>query len=247
MLTNPRSVSDTKEICKILRSAFDIPVSLLISPTILRYEELEAFKAAGADKIGVAIDLATEELFNKYRGNGVKGPHKWERYWQCLADSLKIFGEGNAGSHFMTGMGETEKEMCEAIQRVRDMGGRTHLFSFFPEVGSPMSEHPMPPMAQYRRIQIARYLIDNSMSDITRFRFDDAGQIIEFGLSSADMVNLMDSGEPFRTSGCTGYDGEVACNRPYANSRPGPDIRNFPFKPDDADIDRIKQQLIRKV
>jgi biotin synthase len=243
MLTNRRSVSDTKEICKRLRSAFDIPVSLLISPTILKYEDLLDFKNAGADKIGVAIDLATKELFEKYRGLGVKGPHKWERYWQCLADSLKVFGEGNAGSHFMTGMGETEKEMCEAIQRVRNMGGRTHLFSFFPEAGSPMSDHPMPPMAQYRRIQIARYLIDNNLSDMSRFKFNDSGQIIEFGLSSTDMENLIDSGEPFRTSGCTGYDGEVACNRPYANSRPGPDIRNFPFKPEDADITRIKKQL----
>jgi lipoyl synthase len=243
MLTNNRSVPDTKEICKRLRSSFDIPVSLLISPTILRYEDLEDFKTAGADKIGVAIDLATEELFNKYRGNGVKGPHKWEKYWQCLSDAIRVFGEGNAGSHFMTGMGETEKEMCEAIQRVRAMGGRTHLFSFFPEAGSPMTEHPMPSMVQYRRIQIARYLIDNNLSDIASFSFDDAGQITEFGLSSVDMKKLIESGEPFRTSGCEGYDGEVACNRPYANSRPGPDIRNFPFKPEEADIVRIKKQM----
>jgi biotin synthase len=145
----------------------------------------------------------------------------------------------------MTGMGETEREMCDAIQRVKDMGGYTHLFSFFPEANSPMSEHPMPPMAQYRRIQVARYLIDKRMADISRFVFDDSGQIIEFGLSLTDMERLIETGEPFRTSGCTGYDGEVACNRPFANSRPGPDIRNFPFKPDDNDIVRIKQQMIR--
>jgi len=36
----------------------------------------------------------------------------------------------------MVGMGETEKEMALAIQKVRDMGGRTHLFSFFPEPDS---------------------------------------------------------------------------------------------------------------
>jgi lipoyl synthase len=243
MLTNIRSVKDTKEICKRLRSSFDIPVSLLISPTILRYEDLVDFKTAGADKIGVAIDLATKELFEKFRGDGVKGPHKWERYWECLADSIKVFGEGNAGSHFMTGMGETEKEMCEAMQRVKNMGGTTHLFSFFPEAGSPMSDHPMPDMAQYRRIQITRYLIDNSMSNISRFRFDDAEQITEFGLSRTEIEKLIEPGEPFRTSGCTGYDGDVACNRPYANSRPGPDIRNFPFKPEEADITRIKKQM----
>jgi biotin synthase len=196
MLTNSRSVKDTRLICKRLRSSFDIPVSLLVSPTILGHEDLADFKTAGADKIGVAIDLATKELFDKYRGKGVNGPHEWERYWQCLSDAIKIFGKGNAGSHLMTGMGETEKEMCEAIQRAKDMGGSTHLFSFFPEVNSPMSEHPMPPMAQYRRIQVARYLIDNSISDISRFRFDAAGRIVEFGLSSTDMDKVINTVNP---------------------------------------------------
>ena len=244
MLTNGRSVKDTKDTCEKLRSFFDIPVSLLISPTILKHEDLEDFKAAGADKIGVAIDLATKELFEKYRGDGVKGPHRWERYWQCLEGSIKVFGKGNAGSHFMAGMGETELEMCEAIQRVRDIGGRTHLFSFFPEAGSQMSDHPLPGMDQYRRIQIARYLIDNRTSDIQRFHFNNTGRILDFGLPEWEMEDIINTGEPFRTSGCTGYNGEVACNRPFANSRPGPDLRNFPFKPEEEDILRIKRQFV---
>jgi biotin synthase-related radical SAM superfamily protein len=243
MLTNGRSVKDTKDICKKLRSSFDIPVSLLISPTILKYGDLEAFKSAGADKIGVAVDLATKELFDKHRGSGVEGPHKWETYWQCLDDSIKVFGRGNAGSHFMTGMGETEQEMCKVIQRVRDVGGRTHLFSFFPEAGSRMSDHPMPSMDHYRRIQIARYLIDTRLSNISGFTFDNAGSILDFGLSGPELEDIINSGEPFRTSGCAGYDGEVACNRPFANSRPGPDLRNYPFKPGEEDIALIKRQL----
>lgn len=243
MLTNGRSIGDTKYICRKLHSSLNIPVSLLISPTILRHEDLEDFKTAGADKIGVAIDLATKELFEKYRGTGVKGPHKWEKYWQCLSDSIEVFGKGNAGSHFMTGMGETEKEMCEAIQRVKTMGGGTHLFSFFPEANSPMADHPAPKISQYRRIQIARYLIDNSMSDVTSIIFDGSGKILDFGLSFKDMEELINTGEPFRTSGCTGHDDKVACNRPFANSRPGPDIRNYPFEPEEDDIMRIKKQL----
>ena len=51
------------------------------------------------------------------------------------------------------------------------------------------------------------------------------------------------TGEPFRTSGCEGYDGEVACNRPFGNSRPGPDIRNFLFKPDQKDMAKVRNQL----
>lgn len=243
MITNKRSISDTKNICMKLRSSFDIPVSLLLSPSLLKYEDLADFKSSGADKIGVAIDLATEELFDRYRGNGVKGLHKWKTYWKCLEDSLSVFGEGNAGAHFMTGMGETEEEMCDAIQKVRDMEGRTHLFSFFPETGSMMSEHPIPSMAQYRRIQIARYIIDNRIANAGHFSFDKSGRTINFGLRNNELEDIISAGEAFRTSGCEGYDGQVACNRPFANSRPGPEMRNYPFKPESKDIARIKNQL----
>lgn len=243
MITRKRCVADTLEICGKLRTTLDIPVSVLVSPTILKYEDLEAFKNAGVDKIGVAVDLATEPLFVQHRGKGVKGPHQWDRYWECLKQGVEIFGNGNAGPHFMVGMGETEKEMGEAIQKSRDMGGRTHLFSFFPEAESLLEKKSLPPMDQYRRIQLARYLIDHELSRVDGFRFDDDGRIVHFGFSDEKMDSIVNSGAPFRTSGCTGNDGEVACNRPYANSRPGPDIRNFPFAPDAEDIENIRRQL----
>ena len=226
-----------------LRSSFDIPVSLLISPTVLSREDLVRFKQADADKIGVAIDLATEELFRRYRGKGVGGPHRWDRYWRCLADSLDIFGQGNAGAHFIVGMGETEQEMAMSIQKVRDMGGSTHLFSFYPEPRSAMADVPPPPIDQYRRIQLARYIIDNQIGRAGHFSYGPEGKILDFGIPSVELEQIIDSGEPFRTSGCEGYDGQVACNRPYANCRPGPEIRNFPFPPTPEDIRMIRAQM----
>ena len=242
-ITHKRSIQDTKNICAKLRSSFDIPVSLLISPTILSKGDLPDFKDAGADKIGVAMDLATPELFDKYRGKGVGGPHDWETYRQCLSDAIAIFGKRNAGSHFVTGMGETEKEMVEAIQKIQDSGGWTHLFSFFPEADSQMKAHPMPEMDQYRRIQLARYLMDEGIGRAEKMSFDATGRILDFGLPPGELDRIINTGEPFRTSGCEGYDGEVACNRPYANSRPGPDIRNYPFPPNEEDIHRIRRQM----
>lgn len=244
MVTNKRSVQDTKDICVRLRSSFDMPVSLLICPTLLRYNDLLDFRKAGADKVGVAIDLATAELFNSLRGSGIGGPHSWDTYWRCLENAITVFGKGNAGSHFMVGTGETEREMCAAIQRVRDMGGRTHLFSFYPEENSAMAEHLPPPMGQYRRIQVARFLIDNQMSSAGAFAYDDNDRVIDFGVSKFDLDRVIDSGEPFRTSGCQGHDGQVACNRPYANSRPGPLLRNYPFPPNKKDVMRIRKQLV---
>lgn len=243
MITNKRSIGDTRTICARLRSRFDIPVSLLISPTIVNRQDLITFKAAGADKIGVALDLATPELFEKFRGRGVGGPHRWEHYLDCLASAIDIFGRRNAGSHFVTGMGETEKQMVEMIQKVQDMGGWTHLFSFFPEAGSQLKDHPMPRMDHYRRIQLARCLIDAQLSSARRFDYDAHERIVDFGITARRLDMVIDSGEPFRTSGCEGYDGQVACNRPYANSRPGPGIRNFPFAPNADDIRRIRSQL----
>jgi biotin synthase len=242
-VTNSRSIADTKAICQRLRASFDVPVSLLISPTIVSRDDLVDFKAAGADKIGVAIDLATADLFDQYRGKGVGGPHRYDTYIKTLVQAIEIFGQRNAGSHFVTGMGETEAEMVAAIQKIQDLGGWTHLFSFFPEADSQLSDHPMPAMDHYRRIQVARYLIDEKLTRAERMRFNDAGQICAFGVDPDRLDAVIDSGEPFRTSGCAGYDGQVACNRPFANSRPGPDLRNYPFPPTPKDVIRIRRQM----
>ncbi len=243
MLTNSRAPRDTEDICRRLRTAVDIPVSLLISPTILNSENLKRFRDAGADKIGVAIDLATPELFDHYRGSGVGGPHTWKRYWDCLGESLEVFGRDMAGAHFMVGMGETEADMCRAMQRVRHMGGNTHLFSFYPEGGSPLAQRLPPPIDQYRRIQLARWLIDHDRAQERDFSYNERGAVTSYGLPQAELEAVIAGGEPFRTSGCTGRDGEGACNRPYANGRPGPGIRNYPFKPEAADIRHIRLQL----
>jgi biotin synthase len=242
-ITNKRSVGDTLSLCRQFRSSFDIPVSLLISPTIVTREDLEEFKTAGADKIGVAIDLATPVLFEQYRGSGVGGPHCWTNYMNRLAEAVEIFGPRNAGSHFVAGMGETEKQMVDIIQKIQDMGGWSHLFSFYPETGSRMVDHPMPAMDHYRRIQLARHLIDENLSHAERFDYDEAQKICDFGLPDKDLDAIISLGEPFRTSGCPGYDGQVACNRPFANSRPGPEMRNYPFAPTKTDIQLIRKQL----
>ncbi len=243
MVTNRRAVEDTRFICEKLRNSFDVPVSLLISPTILTSADLRRFKDAGADKIGVAVDLAAPELFERYRGRSVNGPHRWETYWNCFRECIDIFGKGMAGTHLMVGMGETERQMCDAIRRTRDAGGYTHLFSYHPEAGCGIDGLKPPGMDHYRRVQLARYIIDEGLAGAGDFSYDEAGRITGFGLQARELDALIDNGDAFRTSGCTGYDGEVACNRPYGNSRPGPDVRNYPFKPDASDIVRIREQM----
>ncbi len=243
MVTRKRAVGHTIEIARKIASATDIPISLLISPTVTTKEDLVEYKKAGADKIGIAIDAATEELFDKWRGRGVGGPHKWSRYWDCFKEAIEIFGQGNVGSHFIVGLGETEKQMVSAIQAIKDMGGETHLFSFFPEGESKMASHPIPPLPVYRRIQIARFLIDNGIGRADKMEFDDAGRIVNFGIDKDVLDGVIDAGECFMTSGCVGKDGKVACNRPFANERPSMELRNFPFLPNAEDVAKIRQEI----
>jgi biotin synthase len=195
---------------------------------------------AGADRVGIAIDAATPELFDQLRGKGVAGPHQWDHYWDVVQMAVGVFGRFQAGIHLIVGLGETEKEMVAAIQKGQNMGVHTHLFSFFPEEGSPMEEHALPSLGQYRRIQLARWIIDEGLGSAGQMNFDENGRLVDFGM---DINPLIQIGEPFMTSGCPGRDGKVACNRPYGNERPSGPIRNFPFMPEPEDIEEIRRQL----
>jgi biotin synthase len=239
MITHPRAPKDILTIIRNIRRRVDLPISALITPTLMTKRHIEQIKQAGADRIGIAIDAATPELFYKLRGKAAKGPHTWERYVSGLKEALDVMGEGKVGCHLIVGLGETEKEMISTIQMVHDLGATTHLFSFFPEIGSKLEGRPQPPIGQYRRVQLARYLIDNELSRFESMRFNDLQQVTGFGVDKASLEKIVESGEPFKTSGCPG------CNRPYANERPGQPIRNFPFPPNKLDIKQVKRQLWR--
>ena len=77
MITNGKCRDATITMTQRLARETPLPISVLLSPTILKDGDLEAMREAGADKVGIAVDLATEELFDRYRGSGVHGPHTW--------------------------------------------------------------------------------------------------------------------------------------------------------------------------
>ena len=241
MVTHGRAYEDTLELTGRLRPLSQA-VSLLMAPTVLDIDKLRAFRLAGAEIGSVAIDAATAEIFDRYRGSGVGGPHKWEPYWQCLEQAVSVFGQGKAGCHLIVGLGETEAEMARTLQRVDDMGANAHLFSFYPEEGSALAARAACPPGQFRRMQLAGYLIRGGLSQADAMAFDAAGRLIDFGLDDAELGIVIDSGIPFMTSGCPGKDKLVACNRPYGDGPPG-DIRSYPFLPNMEDIAKIRMEL----
>ena len=79
-LTHPNNRKDTYSVLNKLRDKTDLPVSILSNPTPTTTDDMKALYDAGADRFTVAIDLATEDLFEKHRGEIIKGPHRWNRY-----------------------------------------------------------------------------------------------------------------------------------------------------------------------
>ena len=68
-------------------------------------------------------------------------------------------------------------------------------------------------------------------------------KLINIKISSEEYDKIVNSGLPFMTSGCPSIEGDVACNRPFANEKPGKLIRNYPFIPNKSDIKFIKKQF----
>ena len=243
MVTHPEAPIDLTGLIRRFRGRLDIPISLLATPSFIEASHLQEYKNSGAERFTVAFDAAKQSVFEQHRGGGVGSFLDWGKYWEVFECAVAVFGAGKVGGHLIVGLGETEREMTEVFKRIRERGGETHLFSFYPEPHSAMEEREPPLMGHYRRMQMARYLMDNGIAAFEDFRFDSGGRLTDFGLDAGDLKRIIRSGRPFMTSGCPGDDRAVACNRPFANSRPGPLLRNYPFEPDGRDLARIERQL----
>jgi biotin synthase len=247
MITHPRSDVDTVTVLKRWTDRIDpstIPVSILSNPTTMTRTDVERLRDMGADIFTVALDAATPALFDRTRGKGVQSPHTWRKYWEILMDARDVFGAQKFGAHIIVGMGETEYDVLRLVQQLVDLGGHSHMFCFFPEKGSLMDHLPATPRDQWRRVQLARYLIDYRGVRVEQMTFDANGRVEGYGIGKSELDDVIDAGVAFRTSGCPGKfaDDISACDRPYGDSPPS-DIASYPFQPRGRDVTRIRRQL----
>lgn len=217
------------ELVSRVRAVCELPVSVSCQP--LMFEDLEKLAEVGVERIGLAFDAATEEIFSNVKGS----EYSWDGHMRALKNAKAVFGD-KVSTHLIAGLGETEEEMVRAFQFFHDNGVTVALFAFTPILGTPLSKQPRPDIASYRRLQLARFLIVNNFNRVEEMKFED-GRITDFCVDSEFLRKVVDSGEPFITSGCTG------CNRPFYNESPRGPIYNYPRKPNRRDIEEIKKLL----
>jgi biotin synthase len=247
MITHPDSDADALRVlerwtARIPRAK--VPVSILSNPTTMTRADVTAMRDLGADIFTVALDACTPAIFERTRGKGVDSPHRWETYWSIFEMARETFGAGRVGMHLIVGLGESDRDVLALCARLHAVGGHSHLFSFFPEQGSLMDHLPAPSRGRWRRLQLARYLIEYRDHPFAALRFDADGALVDFGMDEAALHRVIAQGVAFRTSGCPGKerDDVSACDRPYGDSPPS-DIASYPFQPDGGDLKRIRRQL----
>ena len=234
-LNYPEVFAHLEALVKGIKKEAAVPVSVSSQP--LNRANIELLAKAGVDRLGVALDAATEALFNEVKGKAAGGFYSWDNQFGMLTAALAVFGKGNVSTHVIVGLGETEKEAAQIIQRCVDMGVLPALFAFTPIRGTALEKKSPPALESYRRVQLARYLIVEGLAQPDGMRFDDEGKIASFGLAKEALKDVVKSGEPFCTSGCPD------CNRPFYNERSGGPFYNFPRKLSQEEIEKIGKQL----
>jgi biotin synthase len=194
-------------ILRIVKAVCDLPFDIAILPHSL--EQVRQLVKAGADHIGFGLDAACERVFRQMKGG------EWLRSLSLIEQTAHSF-PGRAAVHLIVGLGETEREMVERIWWAHEQEMTVGLFAFTPVRGTHLAGTPPPPLAVYRRMQAARWLIVHDLAQAEDMVFDDTGRLVNLG------APLPSTGEPFQTSGCPD------CNRPFYNEQPGGQMYNYP-------------------
>ncbi len=212
VIQDQEALEQVKDWVRDLSQHSLIPVCVSAGPKSL--DEVKELLALGVDHVSIALDAATPTVFARVKDGS------WEKRYALLLEGAQHF-PGHLATHLIVGLGESEEEMIRLIQDLQDHGITIALFAFTPVRGTRMEHMTPPALPHYRRVQAAHYLIRSGAARAEQFSFE-GGKLTDFGLRDEELHALLQDGEAFRTSGCSG------CNRPYYNETPGEELYNYP-------------------
>lgn len=219
-LNYPENFNDLIELVTQIKIFTDIPISVAIPP--LSKEKLRELKIKGIQRVGIALDGATPEVFEMIKGKNIGGPYTWEGHFQKLHEALEIFSPGFVSTHIIIGLEETEKQVIELIEKLHNLGIIVSLFAFMPIKGTRFENIQQPSIKSFRKLQLGRFLIYNNEKNSKDFTFNMRGDIINININKKELNMLITDTNTFLTSGCPG------CNRPFYTSKPSGPVYNYP-------------------
>jgi biotin synthase-related radical SAM superfamily protein len=219
VLVDPIAFKKLPRLIGRLKAVSGLPISLSITPIPTSF--MKELMDAGADRIGIALDGASEVVFERTKGGSVGNPYTYSNHKKALEEALSVFGRGQVSTHIIVGLGETDRDIFETMLWCSDRGILLSLFAYT-YVKSTMRLQDPPELGRYRALQVLRHLIfdRNARGEIARF--DDRGKI-----TSIDWSMVGEAGNMFQTRGCPD------CNRPYYTESPKGPIYNYPYDYDE--------------
>lgn len=242
MVQDRRAYADLVEITRRIRAASDVPISALVTATLLDEAKLPRIREAGADVVGIGLDAASEAVFFRTRGRGARGPHSWTQHWEIARAARRVFGPMKVNCHVMVGLGETDQDLVELFYQLKREQVAAYLFSFNPEPGTAMADVPRAPLTRWRRIQLTKYLVEHHDLPRGAIEFDAGGALARVHAPRALVDACLAEGLAFMTDGCPDRHGRLACNRPFGSYRPGEAFRDYPFVPTEDDRPLIRTE-----
>ncbi len=206
-------VEYTRELLTEITNTTYLPVC--VSANVNTVNDVETLIHAGADKVGISIDVCDPTRYREIKGGS------FEKRIALIEQAAAKFPK-RISTHLIIGLGESEKQAIDLIDWLIKQGIIVALFAFTPVKGTKLADRSSPELGKYRIIQTAHFLLKHAFVSSKYFEFNKIGQLKDFGISQKTLKQFIKDGEAFRTTGCND------CNRPYYNEKPGGIMYNFP-------------------
>ncbi|MBY8981789.1 MAG: radical SAM protein, partial [Candidatus Lokiarchaeota archaeon] len=167
-LNYPQNFKDLTEIITQVKKETSISISTAIPP--FSKEQLRELKLIGIERVGIALDGATEDTFEKFKGKGVNSLYTWNEHYHKLIEATTIFSNSSVSTHLIYGLGDTQEQIVNLIYELNKYKISTALFAFMPIKGTNLETLEQPNILDFRKLQLARDIIVNkekSLQDIT--------------------------------------------------------------------------------
>jgi len=88
-----------------------------VEPYTVNASDLTALRRAGADELKLNIQCASKGMFER-----VCPDLDWNGIWRNLGAGVRLFGRGKVCSNVMIGLGETDRDVISAVEKLAAMG-----------------------------------------------------------------------------------------------------------------------------
>ncbi len=110
------TVERMAEVVRAVRERYpDMPIGA--EPYVGCEEHIRILREAGADEIKINLESPRKDIFER-----VCPDLDWDGIWDRLSEAVAAFGRGRVVSNIIYGMGETDEDMEQAMDRLCSMG-----------------------------------------------------------------------------------------------------------------------------